>query len=131
VKQPSAGHEASLAALDDPTLLRAVGHGDEAALSQLYDRHAGWLTLRLSRRCGSSELVDQAVQDTFLALWRDARRYRGQGEVGAYIWGIGVRRLIDVLRRQGNGPTDRVWHAPPWGAQEELVRSADLCRCRH
>ncbi|MHB8246121.1 MAG: RNA polymerase sigma factor [Acidimicrobiales bacterium] len=111
--------------LDDVALLRAVGRGDEAALAELYDRHAGWLTLRLSRRCGSAELVDEAVQDTFLALWHHARRFRGQGDVGAYIWGIGIRRLVDLLRRQAPRGASRVRWVPGWGARDELVTSAE------
>ena len=88
-------------ASDDLALLRAVSAGDEEALGCLYDRHAGWLTVRLSRRCSSPEVVDQAVQDTFLALWRGAASYRGGGDVGAFIWGIGIRRLVDAIRREG------------------------------
>jgi RNA polymerase sigma-70 factor (ECF subfamily) len=86
---------------DDSALLSAVAKGDEEALGCLYDRHAGWLTVRLSRRCSSPEVVDQAVQDTFLALWRGADTYRGGGDVGAFIWGIAIRRLIDGIRREG------------------------------
>jgi RNA polymerase sigma-70 factor, ECF subfamily len=86
---------------DDLVLLRAVAAGDEEALGCLFDRHAGWLTVRLSRRCSSPEVVDQAVQDTFLALWTGAASYRGGGDVGAFMWGIGIRRLIDALRREG------------------------------
>jgi RNA polymerase sigma-70 factor, ECF subfamily len=85
---------------DDLALLRAVAEGDEEALASLFDRHAGWLTVRLSRRCSSSEVVDQAVQDTFLAVWRGAGSYRGGGDVGAFIWGIGIRRLIDAIRSE-------------------------------
>src|SRR5665213_1814950 len=81
---------------DDAVLLRAVARGDEDALATLYDRHAAWLTIRLSRRCGRPDVVDHAVQDTFLAVWRDARAYRGDGSVPAFIWGIGIRRLIAV-----------------------------------
>ena len=86
---------------DDVALLRAVARGDEEALAALYDRHAGWLTIRLARRCGQPEVVDQAVQDTFLALWREAGAYRGGGDVAAFVWGIGIRRLIDLVRREG------------------------------
>ncbi len=93
---------------DDTALLRAVAHGDEVALGCLYDRHAGWLTARLSRRCSSPELVDQAVQDTFLAVWHGARGYRGGGDVAAWIWGVGIRRLIDAIRRDG-GRGRRAW----------------------
>ncbi len=85
---------------DDETLLRAVAEGDRAALRVLYERHAPWLTLRLARRCPDPDLVDDAVQDTFVAVWRTAKRYDGHGAVGAWIWGIGVRRLIDAIRRR-------------------------------
>jgi RNA polymerase sigma-70 factor (ECF subfamily) len=82
----------------DAELLRAVGAGDRRAFEQLYARHASWLVLRLTRRCGDPHLVDEAVQDTFVAVFRGARRWNGQGEVAAWIWGIGIRRLIDQLR---------------------------------
>jgi RNA polymerase sigma-70 factor, ECF subfamily len=106
---------------DDAALLRAVAHGDEGALGTLYDRHAGWLSVRLTRRCGNPDVVDHAVQDTFLALWRGAGAYRGGGDVAAFIWGIGIRRLIDAIRRESGG-TRRL----PWSAAEtQVVTSAE------
>ena len=81
-------------------MLAAVAAGDRTALRVLYDRHAPWLTLRLSRRCGDRDVVDDALQDTFLAVWRSAARYDGRGEVAAWIWGIAIRRMIDLLRRR-------------------------------
>lgn len=83
---------------DDRRLLAAVAGGDREALRALYDRHAPWLTLRLARRCADSDAVDDALQDAFVAVWRSAARYDGRGDVAAWIWGIAVRRLIDVLR---------------------------------
>jgi RNA polymerase sigma-70 factor, ECF subfamily len=85
----------------DVALLHAVAAGDESALAELYDRHAGWLLVRLRRRCASADMVDLALQDTFLTLWRNAATYRGRGEVGAFLWGIAIRRLIDVMRTEG------------------------------
>jgi RNA polymerase sigma-70 factor (ECF subfamily) len=106
---------------DDAALLRHVASGDEAALATLYDRHAGWLTVRMSRRCGNPDLIDHAVQDTFLALWRQAGSYRGSGDVAAFVWGIGIRRLIDVIRREG-GFEGRLRHR---AEQPHLVVSAE------
>ena len=83
----------------DSSLLEAVAAGERGALRALYERHAPWLVLRLGRRCADPGLVEEVVQDTFVAVWRGAKRYRGQGEVAAWIWGIGIRRLIDRLRR--------------------------------
>lgn len=88
------------AGCSDETLLGAVAAGDRAALRLLYERHAPWLTLRLARRCADADAVDDAVQDTFIAVWRSAARYSGEGAVGAWIWGIAIRRLIDALRRR-------------------------------
>ncbi len=84
----------------DVEVLAAVAGGDRTALRVLYDRHAPWLALRLARRCADPGIVDETLQDTFLAVWRGARRYSGQGDVGAWIWGIAIRRLIDALRRR-------------------------------
>ncbi|MBW3592891.1 MAG: RNA polymerase sigma factor [Actinobacteria bacterium] len=86
--------------LSEPALVAAVADGDREALRLLYERHAPWLTLRLTRRCGDADVVDDAVQDTFVAVWRQASRYDGRGEVGAWIWGIAIRRLVDLVRRR-------------------------------
>lgn len=82
----------------DSALLAALSDGDRTAMEQLYSRHAPWLLLRLQRRCADPGLVDEVVQDTFVAVWRGAGRYDGRGEVAAWVWGIGVRRLVDALR---------------------------------
>jgi len=84
----------------DADLLEAVGCGDEAAFETLYRRHAPWLQLRLDRRCSDAGIVDEALQDTFAAVWRSAARWDRRGEVPAWLWGIAVRRLIDALRRR-------------------------------
>ncbi len=91
---------------EDRALVTRIGRGDRSALEQLYRRHAGWLTARLDRRCGDPDLVDIALQDTFTAVWRSAKRYRGDGAVGAWLWGIAIRRLIDQLRRNRPLPVD-------------------------
>jgi RNA polymerase sigma-70 factor (ECF subfamily) len=102
----------------DAELLAAAGDGDRTALEALYVRHAPWLLVRLSRRCADRSIVDEVVQDTFVEVWRGARRWSGRGEVGAWIWGIGVHRLLDRLRRR-----------PPAllivGEHDELVASAE------
>jgi len=38
------------------------------ALRELYERHVGWLVLRLMRRCSDREVVDEVVQDTFMGV---------------------------------------------------------------
>lgn len=88
----------------DEELVSLIAAGDANALRALYDRHLGWLVVRLTRRCSDRAVVDDVVQDTFLAVWRGAKRYRGEGAVAAWIWGIGVRRLLDHFRSHRSPP---------------------------
>ena len=52
----------------DETLLLAVADRDMGAFRTLYERHAGWLAIRLARRCNDRDLVADAIQDTFVLL---------------------------------------------------------------
>ncbi len=89
---------------EDRALVARIARGDRSALEQLYRRHAPWLTARLESRCGDPDIADLALQDTFVSVWQSAGKYRGDGQVGAWLWGIGVRRLIDQLRKKRPTP---------------------------
>jgi RNA polymerase sigma-70 factor (ECF subfamily) len=94
----------------DAALLRAVADGDSAAMAALYDRHAGWLHTRLTRRCADPEVVREVLQDTFVAVWRSAATHRG-AEAGGWLWTIAARRLVDARRVQERA--ERVEYAAP------------------
>src|SRR5215207_851992 len=81
----------------DATLLAGVTERDIGAFRSLYERHAGWLALRLARRCNDRDLVADAVQDTFVAVWQKPRSFRGDGDIAAWLWGIAIRRRTDVI----------------------------------
>lgn len=93
---------------DERALIAGIAAGDRHALELLYRQNAGWLTVRLQRRCADRELVDTALQDTFVVAWQRARSYTGAGDVGAWLWGIAVRKLIDQMRRRRPAPVDPV-----------------------
>lgn len=84
----------------DEMLLVAVAECDIGAFRALYERHAGWLALRLARRCNDRDLIADAVQDTFVAVWQKPRGFRGDGDIAAWLWGIAIRRLVSRLRRR-------------------------------
>ncbi len=85
---------------EDRALVARIARRDRSALEQLYRRHAHWMTPRLESRCGDPDLVDMAIQDTFVSVWKSAKKYRGDGAVGAWLWGIAIRRLIDQMRKK-------------------------------
>ncbi|QQS23749.1 MAG: RNA polymerase sigma factor [Actinomycetota bacterium] len=94
----------------DADLLMAVADGDRGALAELHARHAPWLRSRLARRCANPDIVADAVQDSFVAIWRSAGTWDGRGEPAAWMWGIAIRRLIGVLRKRGNWAPVRLSH---------------------
>ncbi len=93
-------------AISDAGLLDQIAAGDRDSLRALYDEHAGWLLIRLQRRCDDVDIAELALQDTFLAVWKSAADWRGEGEVAAWLWGIASRRLIDQLRKKRPTPTE-------------------------
>lgn len=95
--------------MTDAELLVAIAEGQTDALRQLHQRHAPWLAARLSRRAADRSLVDEAIQDTFVAVWRKPNAFRGEGDVGAWLWGIAIRRLIDCLRKSPAPLFERAW----------------------
>lgn len=84
----------------DAELIRSVAAGDAAALRILYERHAKLLSVRLWRRCGDPQIVEEVVQDTFLAAWRGADSYQARGPVAAWLWGIAIRTLAKRFRSE-------------------------------
>lgn len=80
---------------------------------------------RLSRRCNDREIVVSVVQDTFLAVWEDARRWRGDGDVGGWLWGIAFRRMVSQLRSRKQVVLMPEWDAADLGrvpaAEDEVL----------
>lgn len=95
--------------MDDHELIAAVAGGDDAALRELFWRHASWLATRLRSVLPAAD-VEDVVQETFLAVWRGAGRYRptepggsaGPADsAGGWLWGIARRQAALLLRRRG------------------------------
>lgn len=108
--------------LRDFELLGLISQGDEAALRALMERHSAWLLLRLRRRTSDEDLAVEALHDAFVAIWRNPRAFRGEGDVGAWLWGIAIRQLVSRLRlRSGPVPVE----SRVLSALSPTVRSAE------
>jgi RNA polymerase sigma factor (sigma-70 family) len=85
----------------DERLLAGVASGDEAALGRLYDRFgrvAYGLALRVLR---DERLAEDAVQEAFLSVWRQAASFRPD-RATAQTWVLTFvhRRAVDLVRRE-------------------------------
>ena len=85
--------------------MQRVGHGDEAAMSELYDRFVG-LVFKASRQVLASRAESEdAVQETFVRLWQTADRFDPhRAKLVTWVMLITRRHLIDRLRRKGARP---------------------------
>jgi len=86
--------------MDDDELIARLAGGDDAALRELFTRHAPWLAARLRAVLPAAD-VEDVLQETFLAAWRGARGYRPEGAAGGWLWGIARRQAALWLRRRG------------------------------
>lgn len=116
--------------MDDDSLITAAATGDDTALRELFNRHSPWVAGRL-RRAMPVDAVEDVLQETFIAVWRGSRSYKGQGEVGAWIWGIARRQAAMWARKHGRPeaiPEERVTEdpAPAVGRRVDLERALSL-----
>src|ERR671934_249197 len=77
----------------DAELLRRIAERDADAFDVLYERYARAVYGLALRRLGDRQRAEDALQETFAAIWRSARSYkpeRGPGAPGCW-WGGGGR----------------------------------------
>ena len=99
-------HESST----DHDLMAQVRHGSEAALAQIYDRHATTVYRAAFRLHADAGFAEEVVQETFLALWNRAEQFDSErGSLAAWLTVIARNRAIDRRRAAA-----RRLHAEPF-----------------
>lgn len=84
---------------DDAGLLRSVARGDQQAFHRLYLAYFGRLGRFLARVTTRPELTEEIINDTMLAVWRQAGQFRGDSMPSTWIFGIAYRLALKALRR--------------------------------
>ena len=110
--------------MDDDQLIAAMAAGDDAALRELFTRHAPWLAGRLRAVLPPAD-VEDVLQETFLAVWKGASRYRPLGTPQAWMWVIARNQAALLLRRRGpaTAPLEETPHPGLDPAEAALVRA--------
>jgi RNA polymerase sigma-70 factor (ECF subfamily) len=115
-------------------LIASVAEGDSAALAELYARLRDPLAAYLTLIVRDSSLREEVIQDTFLAVWNGAGRFRGESSIRSWVFGIARRRAIDALRRTKTplmvdiDERDRVDQAP--GPEETVIANYEAAEIR-
>jgi RNA polymerase sigma-70 factor (ECF subfamily) len=122
---------------DEALLERLAAGTDERALSDLYDRYQAQmygLAMRITR---DPALAQDAVQEAFLGVWRNAGRYAAaRSSVRTWMLSIAHHRAIDIVRRRrptsalpetDAGPAEPALTAPDvWSEVAQSLDSATV-----
>jgi RNA polymerase sigma-70 factor (ECF subfamily) len=84
---------------DDDQLLGRVAAGDDGALAELYQRHAQVVLSQILLVVEERGLAEEVLQDTMLAVWRQAGTFRYESRVRSWMIAIARRQARDRLRR--------------------------------
>ncbi|MGB7849063.1 MAG: sigma-70 family RNA polymerase sigma factor [Candidatus Acidiferrum sp.] len=84
----------------DDVLLKRSAKGDENAFTEIYRRHQAPLFRFAMRMTGSSWAAEEIVQDVFMTLVREPKKYDVErGTLGAFLYGVARNRIMKHLKR--------------------------------
>jgi RNA polymerase sigma-70 factor (ECF subfamily) len=95
----------SASAMQEPEILsswleKIAQNQDKEAFSALFDHFAPRLNATLRKLGTSPEQAEEVVQDTLLAVWRNASQFdRRKASPSTWIYTIARNRRIDLLRK--------------------------------
>ncbi len=105
---------------DDADCIAQIARGDEGALQAICTRYRVRLWAYLWQQLdGNRGAAEEALQDTFLAVWRGAATFRGTAPVAVWIFRIAHHVAANArrhMRRHDEGrltqlPDDAAWEA--------------------
>ncbi len=89
----------------DGELIQRAGAGDRSAFEKLYRRYARPVFGLALRRLGDRGRAEDAVQETFVSVWRSARTYAPERGPGApWLYGIARNAIVDRSRARNEPP---------------------------
>jgi RNA polymerase sigma-70 factor, ECF subfamily len=94
-----------LGRLTDGDLIRRVARRDANAFEALYHRFARPVFGLALRRLGDRTRAEDAVQETFAAVWRSARTYKPDRGAGApWLYAVARNAIVDRSRSRSEPP---------------------------
>ena len=103
-RQPAA---VAAARVSDGELIQLAATGDRAALEELYARYARPVLGLALRRLGDRGRAEDAVQETFVSIWRAAKSYRPERGPGApWIYAVARNAIVDRSRAKSETPIE-------------------------
>jgi RNA polymerase sigma-70 factor, ECF subfamily len=94
-------------AVSDGELIERAGTGDRFALETLYERYARSVFGLALRRLGDRGRAEDAVQETFVSIWRAAKTYSPERGPGApWLYAVARNAIVDRGRARNEPPVE-------------------------
>jgi len=90
----------------DRILLQLIADDDKQAMRVLFARYNVRVHRFVLRLTGNETLAEDAVDDVFLAAWRQAKSFGGRSEVSTWLLAIARNKALSVLNRRTETPLD-------------------------
>jgi len=91
----------------DGELIQRTGAGDRTAFEKLYQRYARPVFGLALRRLGDRGRAEDALQETFVSVWRSARTYKPERGPGApWLYGVARNAIVDRSRARNEPPAE-------------------------
>lgn len=90
----------------DSALAAAARAGDRTAFEALIRRHGPALHRYARRMTRDDAAVQDIVQETFVAAWRQIERFRGESSPKTWLFAICARKVVDSHRIKRAQPLD-------------------------
>ena len=122
--------------MQDEQLVDLIAQGQEEAFTQLYDRYSAVVYTYLCRLMQNEVVAQDVLQDVFITVWRDSKRYRREASPKSWIFRIAHHQAVSWIRRQKrevdwdsfdawDGKKHLEDQALEWNKVEELVQALD------
>ena len=82
-------------------VLDAARHGDSDAFMVIYDEYADRLRGLAYRTLGDPGLIDDAMQEIAVKVFRSLPGFRGDSAIGTWLYQITFRTCLNMLRGRG------------------------------
>jgi len=87
--------------IDDTTLARGLRQREQSALEVVMTRYGATIHKVARRIVIDSNLADDVVQETFMALWRRPEAFKPEmGRLRVFLIGIAHKKAVDCVRKE-------------------------------
>jgi len=123
-------------ATGDAALLGALRGGDPEAFRVLIERHQTGVFSLLSRMGFDRDTAEDLAQDAFVRAWKALPTFRGDAQLGTWLYRIVYRQALQHLRQRGRqqrlaseatAVREVIDHTPDGHVRTELRETLDRC----